>query len=79
MTIHLMRVLLNDYISYRPIYFCHYLTFLYFSYICFVLGITTSTKRYSGKFLENKITIQNKLLPRTDFLFFFFLNFLLFL
>lgn len=70
-TIHLMRILLNYYISYRTIYFCHYLIFLYSNYIYFVL-FTTSTKRYSGKFLENKITVQNKLLPRTAFLFLFF-------
>jgi len=36
----------------------------------FLLFITISTKCYSGKFLENKITVQNKLLPRTAFHFF---------
>lgn len=69
-TMHLMRILLNDYVSYRPIYFCHYLTLLT-HIVIYMLFITTSRKCYSGKFLENKITIQNKLLPRTAFGFLF--------
>lgn len=44
-----MTVLVNGYIPYRPVSFCHYLTYLYYAYIYLVLFISSTKKCYSGK------------------------------
>lgn len=60
MTIHLMTVLVNGYIPYRPVSFCHYLTYLYYAYIYLVLFIS-STKNVTVEKLRKRAFAKNSL------------------